>query len=101
MIGDSCCRFPDHFHQSGQRQLKQPVRIEIGSRAASGEGDGLFRVPRHVVQRRPQGPPLEYVCEKTRRALESLHSALRRLPGGTVARSEVAAAFAYARVAHP
>ena len=46
------------------------------------------------------GPPLDYVCEKTRRTLESLHAALRELPGDSVSRSDVLYAFMNAVTAH-
>ncbi len=67
------------------------------------QDEDLFRDPNdgaYVREQRRTGPPLEYVCEKTRRTLQSLHEALRKLPGDSVDRSDVQYAFVNALTAH-
>ncbi len=65
--------------------------------------EDVFRDPNDGAYVREQvrtGPPLDYVCEKTRHTLESLHAALRELPGDSVSRGEVLYAFINALTAH-
>ncbi len=67
------------------------------------QDEDLFRDPNDGAYVREQlrtGPPLEYVCEKTRRTLESLHAVLRELPGDSVRQSEIFHAFVNALTAH-
>lgn len=65
--------------------------------------EDIFRDPNDGAYVREQlrtGPPLEYVCEKTRRTLESLHAVLQELPGDSHCRSDVSCAFLNALTAH-
>ena len=67
------------------------------------DDDDLFRPPNddaYIKQEVRSGPPLDYVAEKTRRTLESLHDALRRPDPDPPRGCQLRSAFHTALIAH-